>query len=238
MGSVILAGLALSSCQGSGNLVPASVKMSNEIDTVSYCLGLNVGADLKKNIEATPGEKVNKDIFLYGLAQAMKGDTTDYMLYVDDVEELLKAYFTKLSEAQAEKAKEERMVALLRNDSILSANKAKEGVIVTESGLQYKVIKKGSGAKPKKEDVVKVHYTGKLADGTVFDSSYDRGEPAEFPVAAVIPGWTEALQLMNVGSTYSLVIPSNLAYGERGGGPIPPNSVLFFDVELIDIVKK
>jgi len=122
--------------------------------------------------------------------------------------------------------------------AFLAANAKKDGVVTTASGLQYKVIKSGTGESPKKSDTVKVHYTGTLIDGTVFDSSVQRGEPAVFPVGAVIPGWVEALQLMKVGDKWQLVIPANLAYGENSPSPaIPANSVLIFVVELLDIEK-
>jgi FKBP-type peptidyl-prolyl cis-trans isomerase len=124
-------------------------------------------------------------------------------------------------------------------EAYLAANAKKPGVKTTESGLQYKVLKAGDGATPKKTDTVRVHYHGTLTDGTVFDSSVERKQPAEFPVNRVIPGWTEALQLMKVGDKWQVTIPSDLAYGEQGtpGGPIGPNSVLVFEVELLDIVK-
>ena len=128
--------------------------------------------------------------------------------------------------------------AIHDGEAFLAANKKKDGVKATESGLQYEVIKEGKGAKPKATDTVKVHYHGTLIDGTVFDSSVEREEPAQFPVNRVIKGWTEALQLMQVGDKYRLVIPSDLAYGESGaGGDIGPNAVLVFEVELLDIVK-
>ena len=119
----------------------------------------------------------------------------------------------------------------------LDENAKKEGVSVTESGLQYEVLQAAEGAKPAATDTVKVHYTGTLTDGTKFDSSVDRGEPVEFPLNRVIPGWTEGVQLMNVGSKFRFTIPSELAYGERDMGTIPPNSVLVFEVELLDIIK-
>ena len=121
-------------------------------------------------------------------------------------------------------------------DVFLEENKKKEGVVTLDSGLQYKIIKEGEGEKPSKDDTVSVHYKGTLVDGTKFDSSYDRGQPAEFKVGGVIPGWTEALQLMTVGSKWQLCIPSDLAYGERQAGPvIGPNSTLIFEVELLEI---
>ena len=130
----------------------------------------------------------------------------------------------KLADENAEKGK-----------VFLEENKAKEGVTTTESGLQYRVITEGSGVKPKATDTVTVHYSGKLLDGTEFDSSYSRNEPATFDLNSVIPGWTEGLQLMPQGSKWELVIPSDLAYGPGANGPIPPNSVLVFEVELLEV---
>ena len=123
-------------------------------------------------------------------------------------------------------------------EEFLAANKLKEGVIETQSGLQYKVIKEGSGDSPDDNDMVSVHYTGTLIDGTVFDSSRERGEPLEFPVNGVIAGWTEALKMMKPGSQYMLYIPARLAYGDKKTGPIPEGSTLVFDVELLEFEKK
>ena len=134
------------------------------------------------------------------------------------------------AEAKAAKGKEE-------GAAFLAANKDKPGVKVTDSGLQYQVVRAGNGPKPAATDVVRVHYKGTLLDGTVFDSSYDRGQPAEFGLAQVIPGWSEGVALMPVGSKYTFWIPAELGYGEAGGGPIPPNAMLTFEVELMEIVK-
>ncbi|NTW25815.1 MAG: FKBP-type peptidyl-prolyl cis-trans isomerase, partial [Lentimicrobium sp.] len=123
-------------------------------------------------------------------------------------------------------------------DAFLADNKTKEGVVALPSGLQYKVIKEGEGENPKPEDVVEVHYTGTLTDGTVFDSSVERGEPIKFPLNGVIPGWTEGVQLMKPGAKYMFYIPSALGYGDKGAGPIPGGSVLIFEVELLSIEKK
>ena len=144
----------------------------------------------------------------------------------------IQTYFTEASARDANKTKEE-------GEKFLAENKAKKDVITTESGLQYQVVTEGTGAKPTAEDVVKVHYTGTLLDGTKFDSSLDHGgEPAQFPVGGVIKGWTEVLQLMPVGSKYIVWIPSELAYGPQGAGrDIKPNSTLKFEIELLDIVK-
>jgi FKBP-type peptidyl-prolyl cis-trans isomerase len=140
-------------------------------------------------------------------------------------------YFTELK-------KEQSAVVRQEGDAYLAENMTKEGVQVTESGLQYKVITEGSGAVPKEGDKVKVHYTGKLIDGNVFDSSVERGQPSEFFTNQVIKGWSEALLLMNVGSKWELVIPADLAYGDRATGPIPAGSTLLFEVELLDIVAQ
>ncbi|HQJ90621.1 MAG TPA: FKBP-type peptidyl-prolyl cis-trans isomerase, partial [Paludibacteraceae bacterium] len=203
----------------------------NEVDSVSYALGLNVGTGFGKELKSLPGGKVNKDALLAGFIQSLREDTSNYQIDIKNVQTILSTYFQKAAE-------EDKMKAMLKNDSILSENKKKEGVVVTESGLQYKVLTEGKGPKPTKDDIVKVNYTGKLVDGTIFDSSVQRGDTAKFPVGAVIPGWSEALQLMPVGSKWELMIPSQLAYGERNVGSIPANSVLIFEVEMVGIEPK
>ena len=163
--------------------------------------------------------------------KARTEDLEAMMNIYEKAREYMQTYFVQASAKEAKKNKEE-------GEKFLAENKTKSGVITTESGLQYQVITEGTGAKPTEKDRVKVHYTGTLLDGTKFDSSVDRGEPAEFGVNQVIKGWTEGLQLMPVGSKYIFWIPSELAYGERAAGPeIKPNSVLKFEVELLDIVK-
>ncbi len=206
--------------------------MVTEIDTVSYALGLSAGSGYAQNLKDFPGDlEVNKEALIKGFIQGIKEDTANYQIKQDELFPLLQAFFTKMTE-------QEKNAAMLKNTEILFQNRQQEGVKVTESGLQYKILTEGKGKIPAKEDVVKVHYIGKLADGTVFDSSVDRGEPAEFPVGAVIPGWTEALTMMPVGSEWEIVIPSEIGYGENPVGSIPANSVLFFNVQLLDIVKK
>jgi len=148
-----------------------------------------------------------------------------------EVRDTMMAFEKDMQQKQAETAQKNVAEA----DKFLAANKTKEGVKSTESGLQYKVLKEGSGAQPKSSDTVTVNYRGTLIDGTEFDSSYKRGQPATFPVGGVIKGWTEALQLMKVGSKLQLFIPANLAYGEQGRPGIPPNSLLIFEVELMDV---
>jgi FKBP-type peptidyl-prolyl cis-trans isomerase FklB len=199
------------------------VTLVNEIDSVSYSLGLNVAKDVKKQ----GLEDVNIDAVLKAFNDVYSDN--ELMISEMDAGQCLNTYFRKAQLAKSDASKEAGIAFLVEN-------KAKEGVITTESGLQYEVMTEGSGEKPALEDKVTTHYHGTLIDGTVFDSSVDRGEPVSFPVNGVIPGWTEALQLMAVGSKYKLYIPSELGYGERGaGGAIGPNQALIFEVELISI---
>ena len=179
-----------------------------------------------------PGGEANVDDLIAGFIQAIKGDSAAMRMTPQEAQQYLQSYFVEAQAREAAAAKEE-------GEKFLAENKTKEGVITTESGLQYQVITEGTGVKPTAEDRVKVHYTGTLLDGTKFDSSVDRGEPAEFGVSQVIPGWTEGLQIMPAGSKYIFWIPSGLAYGERGAGQdIKPNSVLKFEVELLEVIKK
>ena len=191
----------------------------------SYAIGQQIGKNLKaQNIEIDP------KTLAASLADATQGKSE-----MKD-EEIQKAMM-KLQENAMKKQQEEGESNKKKSADFLEKNKGAEGIKVTASGLQYSVIKEGDGAIPKKEDNVKCHYVGTLIDGTKFDSSVDRGQPAEFPVGGVIPGWTEALQMMKVGSKYKLFIPPELAYGPAGRPGIPPNSALIFEVELLEIVK-
>jgi FKBP-type peptidyl-prolyl cis-trans isomerase len=201
-------------------------------DQAAYAIGLDIG----KSILAD-GAELKPELIAKGLTDGLKKSKP--LLTDDQVKEVMTAY-AKAMQAKAEaKAKPVAEKNMKDGATFLAANKAKKGVKTTESGLQYEVLKAGTGASPKKTDVVRVHYHGTLIDGKVFDSSVERKEPAEFPVGRVIAGWTEALQLMKVGDKWKLTIPANLAYGERGtpGGPIPPNAVLVFEVELLEIVE-
>lgn len=194
------------------------------MDKLSYALGLSMG----QNFKGSGVDKLNADDFADAL-RAVYGEGTPAMTY-DEAKQVVQEYFTNLQ------AKAGEMNAKAGKEYL--ANNAKEaGVKVTESGLQYLVVKEGNGKKPGPNDVVTVHYTGRLVDGTVFDSSVERGEPATFAVGQVIPGWVEGLQLMSEGSAYRLFIPSELAYGEHGTGPIQPNSTLIFDVQLLKVGK-
>ncbi|MDP9186071.1 MAG: FKBP-type peptidyl-prolyl cis-trans isomerase [Verrucomicrobiota bacterium] len=193
-------------------------------DKASYALGLNFGFNFKRqNVD------LNTDAFAAGFKDAMAGRKP--LMSEQEVRETMTAFEKDMQQKQAETAQKNAAEA----DKFLAANKSKEGVKTTESGLQYKVLKEGSGAQPKSSDTVTVNYRGTLVDGTEFDSSYKRGQPATFPVGGVIKGWTEALQLMKVGSKFQLFIPANLAYGEQGRPGIPPNSLLIFEVELMDV---
>jgi FKBP-type peptidyl-prolyl cis-trans isomerase FklB len=196
----------------------------------SYAIGANIGADMKR-------QELDLDAKLLGagLADGFAGKAA-----LTDVE--IRAALDGFREEMTKKMQARQATAgaenLKKGQAFLAANAKKEGVKTTESGLQYKVLKSGTGATPKRTDSVKVHYHGTLIDGTVFDSSVERGEPISFAVTGVIPGWTEALQLMKVGDKFQLYLPSKLAYGEEGaGGKIGPNSVLIFDVELLGIEK-
>jgi len=198
-------------------------------DKVSYVIGVNVGKGMQQqSIDIDP------DIFAKGLKDAMTGAKT--AMTDEEMRQVMTAFQKEMTEKQAEKMKVIGEKNKKEGEAFLVANKKKKGVKTLPSGLQYKVIKEGTGQTPKLKDTVTTNYRGTLIDGTEFDSSYKRGQPAKFPVKGVIAGWTEALQLMKVGSTWQLFIPSNLAYGERGAGNIiGPNATLIFDIELISI---
>lgn len=201
--------------------------LTNEVDSMSYALGMNVGEDFLKNLKGIPGGKSNIDLVVKGFSSAMKGDST--LLTKEFANEYFRKYITKAQNADIEAKKAD-------GEKFLAENMNAEGVNVTPSGLQYKVLVPAEGKKPTAQDTVKVHYTGTLVDGTKFDSSVDRGEPIEFPLNQVIKGWTEGVQLMSVGSKYKFFIPYNLGYGEQGaGGVIPPYATLIFEVELLGI---
>ena len=209
-----------------------SASLKTAVDSASYAIGINTGANYRTNLKTLPGGEANIDDLIAGFIQAIKGDSAAMKMTPETAQQYLQTYFVEASAKEAGQNKE-------AGEKFLAENKTKEGVITTESGLQYKVEKEGTGEKPTAADRVKVHYTGTLLDGTKFDSSVDRGEPAEFGVSQVIRGWTEGLQIMPAGSKYIFWIPSDLAYGERGAGQdIKPNSVLKFEVELLEVIKE
>lgn len=194
---------------------------ADDIDSVSYAVGVGMGMQLRQ-IDAA---ELSVEKIAQGIADALKGQITSPNR---EMQQMVMEYFTK---------KEQEKVAkqMAEGKAFLAENGKKENVITTASGLQYKVLKQGDGQVPQMTDKVKVHYEGRLIDGTVFDSSIQRGEPATFLPTQVIKGWTEALTMMPVGSKWQLYIPQELAYGARSAGQIPPYSTLIFDVELIEI---
>ena len=210
-------------------VAPVVEKVFNsDVDSMSYALGMNVGADFAKNLKGIPGGKSNKDLLIKGFAAAMKGDST--LLKPEVATEFFKNYIAKAQVQETGKKK-------LEGQQFLAENMTKEGVKTTASGLQYQILTPAEGPKPKATDSVTVHYVGTLLDGKKFDSSIDRGQPITFPLNQVIPGWTEGVQLMSVGSKYKFFVPYNLGYGEQGAGngAIPGFATLIFEVELIAI---
>jgi FKBP-type peptidyl-prolyl cis-trans isomerase len=225
----ILAFVMLMACEDSTAQKGGSAEMTTFMDTVSYV----IGADIGKNIGRDSLE-INTDIFMKGFEDLKNGGES---MFSDSVQQVVMMRFQQfMQEKQMQQMEAAKTGNLVKGQEFLAQNKEEPGVMVTESGLQYKVVEAGTGAQPDNNDRVKVHYTGKLLDGTVFDSSVERGEPIEFALNGVIPGWTEGLQLMKEGAKYTLYIPSELAYGERGAGQnIGPNETLIFDVELIEV---
>ncbi|GAB3961783.1 FKBP-type peptidyl-prolyl cis-trans isomerase [Spirosoma harenae] len=211
----------------------SSGKLVSADDSLSYSIGVSIA----QNIKQQGPKNVNSALLAQGLDDALKGGAMQ--LSMEQVQQVIQGYYQKqmaVRNAESMKVSEENKKA---GAAFLAENKTKTGVVTTGSGLQYSIEKEGTGAKPTATDRVKVHYTGKLLNGQTFDSSVERGQPAEFGVTEVIKGWTEALQLMPVGSKWKLYIPSDLAYGDRGAGAdIKPGSTLVFDVELLDIVKQ
>lgn len=207
----------------------------SEDEKQTYALGASIGMYVLNRLEQQEKVGMNADqtILIAGFEDALAENTQLDMQEIQTLARAGEAALNQAMVAQEAAAGEENKAA---GEAFLAENAQKDGVMVTESGLQYEVISEGEGAKPAATDTVTVHYSGTLIDGTEFDSSYSRGEPTSFPLNRVIPGWTEGLQLMNEGSTYRFYIPSNLAYGPRQQGPlILPNSALIFDVELLDI---
>lgn len=202
------------------------------MDKLSYALGHNIGHQL---IGMGLQKSLNIDDYAAGIADVLQGNQPK--MSHEEVHEVLEHYFAELEERQQAEAAERGKVAKGEGEAFLAANAKKAGITVTPSGLQYEVVKEGNGRQPKASDTVRCHYEGTLIDGTVFDSSYRRGMPAEFGLRQVIAGWTEGVQLMKEGSIFKFYIPYNLAYGERGAGAdIPPYAALIFTVELIKVL--
>lgn len=222
---------ATAAAVGFSSFAAANDTLETEKDKISYVIGLQIAGSLVQI-----KDEVDLKVLMRGIETGLSGE--EPAISQEEAMAVQQAFGQKLQakreaemQAAAQKNREE-------GEAFLAANKGKPGVETTASGLQYKVETAGNGPRPASTDTVKVHYTGTLLDGTKFDSSVDRGQPAQFALNAVIPGWTEALQLMPVGSKYTLWIPSDLAYGDRGTpGPIGPNATLKFEVELLEIVQ-
>lgn len=216
----IIAAMLISSCSGKNY----KAKLKTEIDTVSYSIGVTFGSSLK-DIEM---ENMNIEAFAAALQDVF--NEKEIKITREEAQEILNKYFLMKQYGEVKK----------QGEDFLNENKTKEGVISLPSGLQYKVLVQGTGPVPTANDMVKAHYHGTLLNGTVFDSSVDRGEPLQIPVTGVIKGWQEALQLMPVGSKWALYIPQDLAYGAspRPGGPIEPFAALIFEIELLEIIPQ
>ena len=226
--------LALTACNQEAKKEQADVKLDTVAQQQAYGIGASVGNFLNKDLadKKEIGIELDQALLMRGFEDALAGNAK---IDEEKIREVLTALDESVRTKQEEKAKVESEKSKAEGEKYLADNANKEGVMVTESGLQYEVMSEGEGAKPVATDVVKVHYKGTLLDGTEFDSSYSRNEPTTFPLNRVIPGWTEGLQLMPVGSKYKFTIPSDLAYGDRDLGKIPANSTLIFEVELLEI---
>jgi FKBP-type peptidyl-prolyl cis-trans isomerase len=220
--------MGLLACQGNSE---KKIALETQKQKVSYSIGMDIGKNLKQN-----EIDVEMEALARGIKDALADSGSTPLLTQAQIEETMQKFQQEMMVKQNEK--ENAMSGKNKNEGevFLVENAQKEGVVALPSGLQYKIVKAGNGPKPKLTDEVTTHYRGTLTDGTEFDSSYKRGQPTSFPVNGVIAGWTEALQLMPVGSKWQLFIPSNLAYGERGaGGVIGPNATLVFEIELLAI---
>ena len=217
--------MAISSCAGTyqkGDRMPETT--TAQIDTISYALGMYYG----KMLTSSPFGELNLAQMKKGFKDVLNEEET--MLEEQDIAILIQSYLRDRMAYESERSLEE-------GTEFLAANKGKEGVVETESGLQYKIEVEGAGISPEETDTVEVNYEGRLIDGTVFDSSYDRGESVKFPLNRVIKGWTEGLTYAKEGGKIQLYIPAELGYGQRGTGPIPGNSTLIFDIELVKVYK-
>lgn len=229
-GISLIGTLMFSGCESNSELAE-DVSLENTIDSVSYSLGFQNGQFMNRRGMTD----VDVEMLMAGLKAGI--DDQEALLTSAEMQKVIRSYQAKAQQKAQKVKRQEAKENLAEGEEFLAENKEKEGVKVTESGLQYKVLEEGSGVSPDSTDIVRVHYEGTLLDGTVFDSSYERDEPAQFPLNKVIPGWTEGLQLMKEGAKYRFWIPSELAYGmnPRPGGPIGPNETLVFTVELLEV---
>ncbi len=222
--TIVALAIIATSC---GQKVKTNLKLTNSVDTLSYC----IGADVASSLKSSNVEEINYDAFMKGFDDVYKDK--ELMLKKDTLRVLINKYIMDIRMKSFEKNLEE-------GKKFLEENKKREGVITTESGLQYEIITEGTGKSPSATSIVRTHYRGTLLDGTVFDSSYEKGEPIEFPLNGVIKGWTEGLQYMKEGGKYKLYLPTELAYGMnvRPGGKIQPNMALIFEIELIEVKEQ
>ncbi|WP_076417265.1 MULTISPECIES: FKBP-type peptidyl-prolyl cis-trans isomerase [Colwelliaceae] len=233
---VAVALVAVMGCQEKAP-VEKELVLDTDVQKQAYSLGASIGMYMDRNLEEQTkmGVTLDQDIILKGFTDSLAGKS---QIEKEEIQTILMGLDQQMKAKQQELATKEAEASKAEGVAYLEANAKKEGVMVTESGIQYSVITEGEGDKPAATDTVKVHYKGTLINGEQFDSSYDRGEPAVFPLNRVIPGWTEGVQLMPVGSKYKFTIPSDLAYGPAGSPPrIPGNSVLEFEIELLEIQK-
>ena len=228
--------MLMTGCEPCKTASAEKTSLVTEKDKYSYALGAHFGNQARFQLVTRDSIDLDLDLFIQAFKERYNSDSAKYLMNDSVIMETL----NKLSaDRQAEKMKKDSLAAEKNKadgEAFLAQNKTAEGVVTTQSGLQYKIITEGQGATPTDEDKVKVHYTGTLLDGTKFDSSVDRGQPLEFPVTAVIPGWTEMLKLMKVGEKVIAWIPSDLAYGPHGNRAIPGNSVLKFEMELLEVI--
>lgn len=231
-------GVSVVSCSKEQFKVKSS--LTNEVDSISYAIGLDMASKIKANFE-----EMDHDLFVQGFRNGI--DSTNLLIDSKEINTIIRTYFQKknderikkMQEEQVKKAEQEFGEYKKENEKFLEENKTKDGVVTTDSGLQYVVLKEGNGENPIETSRVKVHYHGTLIDGTVFDSSVERNEPTTFGVGQVIKGWTEGLQLMKPGAKYKFFIPENLAYGsQQRGQHIKPFSTLVFEVELLEIIPQ
>ena len=235
--SAVIVASVMFSCNKKG---ASKESLKTEIDSVSYAIGMDVARNAK-----TSFSEINSELFMEGFMSVI--DSSEVLIDQDKAQEVISVYFQKKQEAEFKKQQEEALKKVEETYAdnkaagvkFLEENKSKEGVKVTSSGLQYIVLKEGSGPKPTTNNKVKVHYQGTLIDGTVFESSVENGTPAEFFVTQVVQGWIEGLQLMPVGSKYKFFVPQELAYGAfpRQGGGIKPFDTLIFEIELLEIIQ-
>ncbi|MEX0968523.1 MAG: FKBP-type peptidyl-prolyl cis-trans isomerase [Bacteroidia bacterium] len=225
-GVMLMALFAFNSCEDQkAGSDPEKVTLNTSLDSLSYSIGISIGS----NMNQQGLDSLDVDLVAAAMRASIQGDT-NVLINMQEAGQYIQNQMQAATQRQQESSRHE-------GQAFLEDNRQKEDVQVTASGLQYKIMEEGSGARPGANDTVRVHYEGRLTDGKVFDSSIERGEPAQFPVNGVIPGWTEALKLMKEGAKWQLYIPSDLAYGERGAGAdIPPHSVLIFDVELLKVI--